>query len=1072
MNVDFSSYAAPSSFNSSETKEEKRQRKLAGLVELYPYLAPTDENLEIEIQDQRHKIADFVRKLEQYAQKYLQAVRHLGVFPAIGTGDPSATFKEKLKAPALIIDQVIPPYVPLLALALKPKRYKKSIPLPGDIESSYKHLEMLRQTFLRKILNSQSPFPFKIKKIDYSLYHYHTLVATIVRNQLTIYHQTLFDHYMHTYTDQSESRIITPERIEEAIAFGVVPEKNRAELMKWVGKDLQDVLIYDLSVYGNLKRSQKINEEEIHAAKVQHFASSAYFLHERYASHKMTIYTPVRDFKNIRYAMIPLVKRVYKYLLGRRNLEELGITAANAMEILTVVKTIVWKLSERNCMSRRAFSFPEGREIRLRSALFKVLPHDLAYQALLRTLNEENMRDPRQWAVSKSWVAERAAQQGHLVASMHIAASFLTRSGRFQEILGMRGNSASAKSSYMRFLIHCLYGIMSPDILKKFLQYSPEEFIAFLNKSSGNEETRSTGDKMALCTQIHLEGTRLLQQILDAFNNDLKTQYVLDTRLLEVGRVQELLKQGRDVIIEDLENPSLTCSLLRMLTRPAFDDDPSQPTSIIVEGYLKAIKCRNDVIALVKSTRTIKEYNLFFNHRLVAQKKHGEWVVRDPELFKQCTQLPLDVDMRIAEETAQVVTEELLIHALLQGYIYASQIDLLFPWIGIPLGLAVDLNAKGQLPSKKAHEPLRKVLNLKSASARLDLEAQMHAAEQTGNSLVLYDLHSSSLTHALLQMLTRPTVDEEPSQSQAAVVQGYRQAILSRGELLPWIQSKEIVAQYQLFLDGQRVAEKKDQTWIEYSPELFEKCTVLPNCIEDCIQEQTSQIINEEFLADALQRGWIHDSQMHWLLRWVGMPLGMAVDQNSRGEERMILNLRDSSAERDLEALIRSNTEKGIPVVLHDSETTMLAPFLLQTLLKPTIEENLEHSLSALLGKYRQAILSRDRILSFIRSQEIVKEYRLLLDNTLVAEKRGLEWIVHQPEMLERCVMVPTGFEEQIEREISQEITDEFLTHAFQRGWINKPQRQILERFWKNRPLGQAVDTNAHGSSCSSSYSG
>lgn len=621
----------------------------------------------------------YVKQIRDYSHVIFYANNRLQTIQHRGHSDAPALFREKSATVLRIIEHDVPSYAVLINILLSP--IIRDIPMPDEIRDEYLYARDQRVSHLKDIC--------KQTDIHHSLFYYNTLVAECDRGELTVYdhnryEQCLTEHsYRHPTNEMYDSRVLTREMIDEVIENQIVPEERRDELMQWVGHSFDDLLVWRFKAYGDFKRSEAIEEDEIRSSSAQAISEAMQALLEKREGQKLTrhirgfIFLPFYD--DFR---IPRVERIYEYLKGELTAEDLSITGHNAEKFLRTLKIIRLVVKFRNYVSFTKAKFVPGADITLRSMLLQLLPSKETHKVFLRTLREDRMNDALHWLDSKNWVSPRAAQRARVFLDMKVAAESLAAQLRF--CMAVRGGSATGKTVWIRSEIGNAQGILTPDYAKAELKHTP-----------------SSSSAIALNQQVHWEGAGLFNQVFTEIKQHPTMPFVVDQRFLTAAKVLEDLVEpaeakGFPAVLYDIESSSLTRLFLRMLTRPAFGREPCQSCEVITAGYKDAIGHRAEVIALISQRAIVQEYKLILDNEVVAEKNGTSWVVYNEAAYRYCVNLPEDVDGVIKQAKEQIITAKLVDEAVQQGFIFPEQKPLLERWVGTALGVAVDGQSGGK----------------------------------------------------------------------------------------------------------------------------------------------------------------------------------------------------------------------------------------------------------------------------------------------------------------------------------------------------------------------------------------
>ncbi len=622
----------------------------------------------------------YVRSLLDYSEMSREATWRLETLCSFGTCDKPEMFSKKSWHIKKIIDHNIPSYALLISILLKPNKCRDKIHLPSSIRTLYFHILLGRTMLLGDICRE--------KDIHYELYHYNHIVASTVDGIFEVHNPELFNHCLSIDHFDLDTLKLTEWMIDEVIGFELVPRHRRCELMKWVGENMQDILLYQLNAYGNLERWRKINQEELSQDSIKDLSlATAAFL----AIFKKQEIAVRPDNRGAQYHVkfsTPKHRQVYNYRDGKISLQELNPQPHEVDEILTINKVISLTTAQQNYVGFTRVTFDPKRNLALLAWLITLAPTKKTYEIYLRTLHPGKMRDRSHWMDPKNWETERAAQRARfLVNEEFLARTFFQR---LPAITGVRGNSTAGKST----AIGNAAGILSVDHINQRLKHLP----------SGNKA-------IVFQHQQYLEGDDFFALVREAVIRH-RSCYTLDSRLLEASKVLEHIiepaeKKRVPVHICDIERSSLLHFVLRMLTRETLGKEPFQELPIIIDGYKKSISHRKEVIKLVLERDCVLTYELCLDGEVIAEKKFDEnnkpFLDIKPgaeEKFQSCIELPADADELFKKEASQVITVELLERAVQDKIIYEHQVPLLMEWLNHPAALALKRKSLGKGPKK------------------------------------------------------------------------------------------------------------------------------------------------------------------------------------------------------------------------------------------------------------------------------------------------------------------------------------------------------------------------------------
>lgn len=271
----------------------------------------------------RSKIVEFVESLHKYADIIADLMGHLGKFQILIRSDPSDTFIQKSPEKKRIVDYDIPGYALLYSLFTMPQKNREKLPPPFHILSQYLMIKKMRTDFIGTILEVNntlnSPFSFDIGDIHYSLYRYETLVAefdhTPIIFDLENFKKCIFSTTSHDEFppyDSMENIVVIEEMIEEAIAFGIIPEKMRNHCKQWCSR-----------LHSNLQDPRAIVNQEILSLspRIQYISTTALGILERKDNKKTTIVPASVGWRHAKYELFKEQLSIFiRNLFGLRSM--------------------------------------------------------------------------------------------------------------------------------------------------------------------------------------------------------------------------------------------------------------------------------------------------------------------------------------------------------------------------------------------------------------------------------------------------------------------------------------------------------------------------------------------------------------------------------------------------------------------------------------------------------------------------------------------------------------------------------------------------------------------------------
>jgi hypothetical protein len=349
-----------------------------------------------------------------------------------------------------------------------------------------------------------------------------------------------------------------------------------------------------------------------------------------------------------------LSPKILKYLQGQISLDEIEITPINALEILTQIKFVDQMILTYNWIMPLNKYQIERCSYELKARVLELVPAVKSHQVFTKTLLTTDLAfclrhiDPR-----------RAGLHAKEISKTFVKVFKL--SSHLKKILGWRGNTGSGKSTVAP------EGSLNVDHIKAGLKRGYK----FLNP------------------QIHPEGAKIFEKLLEEIIKKHRMNYSLDARLIEPEYLESSIilpaaQRQVPAVIEDYEVP-LTTSLLRVLTRDRYGKDPCPTLEAIVDGYIRLRKDRAEVIKKIKDAGYVESYHLFFKKGskrvVVAVKKEGEFKILNEALYNESLREPSKEE--IEGVVKQVISLESICQAIDEVDIYPHQGVLLMPFIGM-----------------------------------------------------------------------------------------------------------------------------------------------------------------------------------------------------------------------------------------------------------------------------------------------------------------------------------------------------------------------------------------------------
>lgn len=350
---------------------------------------------------------------------------------------------------------------------------------------------------------------------------------------------------------------------------------------------------------------------------------------------------------------------VFKYLEGRGEIDEIGITKKNARRLLMVAKTIDLANIHFAKLFGLRFNF-KHTSYDLRSQILKACsPGMQTIEAYTIPFFDYNSFDNTALRIPSNWCPERIALYAKMLMAAYTQLVALSKKleQKAPRIYALRGNTASGKSTRIKELLLRLHkqallesdlkGQLDPDILKSVLQ----KLVNVTGKQVHYEVARGP-------LKGYIEGVMNLPFHSLIHNTRLTT---ID-ELAKVVRAAERRPNGRVSLI-DIE-VSLTTSLLRVLV---MRDPVKEPACVdpltVAKGYREIKLNRLNMISHVKREKVIDYYDLFYTDsigktHLVAKKRGAVFTIRSRDQFVECCRVPCDEEVH--KQMHQIITSEFI----------------------------------------------------------------------------------------------------------------------------------------------------------------------------------------------------------------------------------------------------------------------------------------------------------------------------------------------------------------------------------------------------------------------------
>lgn len=442
-----------------------------------------------------------IKKRNQTVKKFIEVTEkrmmhdhylRLNVDPEFQDGGPSAWGPVVLEDGNEAICDKEWPLEAAFARLLMTNRYK-NIPYP-DLKS-----------LIEVFCEARNLRMSVIDMVDYyELYFEGKLIYKKSGNKVDIYNSLLFAELCTPVKDVLLSKFIDQQFIENAIEKGHVPKNCLKKLKEYKGYSIKHAILIESTVYGNHKRVQQINREEIDALdgtdkflfhiieclctpdrelsqetiknfkytdgietwdKLEHrykylLCNDGLSTKERqqytnkYVGDESVFgnefewqrYRLVRNFSTP--PVLKKIKTIFKYLMGQASQSSLNFQTEGLPDLLKFAKMFDLALSLSNCKRATKKTFQVG-SYNLRKAILEKMTHFCSFDVFSRTLFYQRLKDAKYIANPKNWIDARVGLQAKLFANTFILAKSLSERMPTPRLIAGRGNAASGKSTAM-----------------------------------------------------------------------------------------------------------------------------------------------------------------------------------------------------------------------------------------------------------------------------------------------------------------------------------------------------------------------------------------------------------------------------------------------------------------------------------------------------------------------------------------------------------------------------------------------------------------------------------------------
>lgn len=178
------------------------------------------------------------------------------------------------------------------------------------------------------------------------------------------------------------------------------------------------------------------------------------------------------------------------------------------------------------------------------------------------------------------------------------------------------------------------------------------------------------------------------------------------------------------------------------------------------------------------------------------------------------------------------------------------------------------------------------VLDMRLLTVKVIQEELIQPAKTKNLPVILHDLQSSSVACSLVRVLTRATLGPDACPHFDPIIDGFKQSILNRKDVLDLVKKEDLIKEYKLILDDKLICEKKDGIFSFYDHQSLVFCTELPKDIDTQLSHELERLITEDFITDAVEKSYIFPEQKKLLTPWIGITLGEAVKRHSEREKK------------------------------------------------------------------------------------------------------------------------------------------------------------------------------------------
>lgn len=421
---------------------------------------------------------------------------------------------------------------------------------------------------------------------------------------------------------------------------------------------------------GKKEKTQEIYDSEISFLDKDSIQVFEYFYN--YLLYKCGLSTKVPEQNPVFEKLIKL----HNYSRGVNSIDDLGINNENGREYLRLVKLFDWAvISTAHQGSLLNYT---NSTYKLRYKVLQVSPQVKFPEALMRTLSPAKVADPEEMVRSKNWVSEEAANMGRMFVNQVVLARSLHHRIKMKFpnglAIGLRGNTASGKSSFIKDLLRIL--LDEPEITQAM-----EKGVVNIDHLKACLKERGK----YLNSQVHPEIAQLLPAFIKTLM-EMRSTMILDSRLLTTEKAKAFIEPACrnqfPVWLIDFD-VSLKITVLRLLLRSRSHDAPLPDLNAVIEGYVLARKDRCAVRACLINEKVSSVYILLRDNKTLGIVKQGQCDIKNSTKWMKVNQIPSRAS--VENSLNQIIFDSMIEKAIKKHQIPESESDLLRKWRGISL---------------------------------------------------------------------------------------------------------------------------------------------------------------------------------------------------------------------------------------------------------------------------------------------------------------------------------------------------------------------------------------------------